>query len=55
MMDEALEKLLDDFSFEELLEQGQLSPEDALKTLFYAGLLDLSHLLPEVEDGMAED
>lgn len=54
-MDEALEKLLQDFSLEELLEEGQLPQEDALKSLFYQGLLDIHHLLPEFPDGLGEE
>lgn len=54
-MDDALDNLLKDFSLEDLLEQGDLTPEDALKHLFYAGLLDIHHLLPEFEDGVGED
>lgn len=54
-MDEALENLLRDFDLLEVLEQGGLEPEEALKVLFYGGHLDISHLLPEYPDGMEEN
>lgn len=53
-MDEALELLLRDFDFNELLEQGGLEPEEALKILFYGGHLDIHHLVPDYENELEE-